>query len=221
MDCSSKIQLPNELLSELANAFRFDFRWSVLRVSSSIFDHFLAKRQQKILQNVDLYLQQRNLGHLNVPLHEAVIAARALAEFHTGNFKEMYAILQSHEFPRQIQPMLQKMLTEAYDKEAEPMLGRRKIKILREYYLTCVYPCMVARNELAQETGLRIIRVARWFRNQRSRDKKAWGAKWSLLRNRRVNCVPPNASRQVRPANCVPGQLRPGPTASRANCVPK
>ncbi|KAL3087805.1 hypothetical protein niasHT_029569 [Heterodera trifolii] len=119
-----KIQLPPELFYELANAFRFDFRWSVLRVSSSIFDHFLSKRQQKIHQNVDLFFQQHISGHLNVPMHEAVLAARVLAKFQTGHYKEMYAILESsRRFSDQIQPMLQKMWMEAHYIEDEKIQG--------------------------------------------------------------------------------------------------
>ncbi|KAL3101649.1 hypothetical protein niasHT_025666 [Heterodera trifolii] len=124
MDCHPKILLPNELLSELANAFRFDFHWSVLRVSSSVFDHFFAKRQQKIIQNVHLYFKQHFFSHLNVPMHEAVVAARVLTKFQMGNFNEMYAILESsRRFSDQIQPMLQKMWMEAHYIETEQIQG--------------------------------------------------------------------------------------------------
>ncbi|KAL3074776.1 hypothetical protein niasHS_014221 [Heterodera schachtii] len=146
MDCSSKIQLPPELLSELANAFRFDFRWSVLRVSCSIFDHFLAKRQQKILKIVDLKVQQIinmhggldnirqklanfqnqiSLSMSNVPIHEAVVAAHVLISVDTGNFNELYAFLESHKFVRQIHPKLQKIWWDVHFLEAEQTLGAR------------------------------------------------------------------------------------------------
>ncbi|KAL3074796.1 hypothetical protein niasHS_014241 [Heterodera schachtii] len=49
MDCPRKIQLPPELLSELANAIRYDDRWIGLRVSFS-FDYFLVKNLAKIRQ---------------------------------------------------------------------------------------------------------------------------------------------------------------------------
>ncbi|KAL3099167.1 hypothetical protein niasHT_025668 [Heterodera trifolii] len=116
MDCSSKIQLPNELLSELANSFRFNFRWSVFRVSSSVFNYFLDKRQQKILQNIDLKLQkivksyEKREGFSSVEkmcnvinkiiasvvrnVAEAVLGARALISLHTSNSDQLYLILE-------------------------------------------------------------------------------------------------------------------------------
>ncbi|KAL3074782.1 hypothetical protein niasHS_014227 [Heterodera schachtii] len=116
MDCSSKIPLPNELLSELANAFRFNYRWSVLRLSSSVFDHFLAKRQQQILQNVDLKLQKivksyeqregfSSVEKMSIVINkiiasvvrnvaEAVLGARALISLHTSNSDQLYLILE-------------------------------------------------------------------------------------------------------------------------------
>ncbi|KAL3087811.1 hypothetical protein niasHT_029575 [Heterodera trifolii] len=152
-----KIQLPPELLSELANAFHFDFRWSVLRVSSSIFDHFLAKRQQKILQNVELKFQQLHEQHggsdkigqdlanfqnkislpmSNVPIHEAVVAAHALISVHTGNFNHLYAFLESHKFVRQIHPKLQKIWWYAHFLEAE----KSELSPLEKYKVREKYP---------------------------------------------------------------------------------
>ncbi|KAL3078585.1 hypothetical protein niasHT_035068 [Heterodera trifolii] len=56
-------------------------------------------------------------------MHEAIVAARVLTKFQMGNFNEMYAIFENHEFSRQIQPMLQKMWTEAHYMEAEQIRG--------------------------------------------------------------------------------------------------
>ncbi|KAL3087818.1 hypothetical protein niasHT_029582 [Heterodera trifolii] len=227
MDCSSKIQLPPELLSELANAFRFDLRWSVLRVSSSIFDHFLAKRQQKILQNVDLKLQQAlnshgqhveldNFGqHLanfqnkmslpmsNVPIHEAVLAARVLISVHTGNFNELYAFLEGQKFPRQIHPKLQKIWWDVHFLEAEQTLGAspltpiQKYKVrekhplpatiwekngvfkenemilINEYFTRTQYIAVSQKLLLALVTGLSMTLIASWFKNLRLKQKKA------------------------------------------------
>ncbi|KAL3074795.1 hypothetical protein niasHS_014240 [Heterodera schachtii] len=52
MDCPRRIQLPLELLSELAKAIRYDDRWIGLRVSFS-FDYFLVKNLAKIRQKKD------------------------------------------------------------------------------------------------------------------------------------------------------------------------
>ncbi|KAL3074794.1 hypothetical protein niasHS_014239 [Heterodera schachtii] len=53
-----RFQLPTELIAELVNAFPFDFRWSVLRNSSSVLFHFLVKRERAFLQNVDVRIRQ-------------------------------------------------------------------------------------------------------------------------------------------------------------------
>ncbi|KAL3074774.1 hypothetical protein niasHS_014219 [Heterodera schachtii] len=153
----AKIQLPNELLSELANAFRFDFRWSVLRVSSSIFDHFLAKRQQKILQNVHLYFQQHggsdnvvkhfanfqnkmSLPMSNVPIHEAVLAARVLISADTGNFNELFAFLESHKFALKIHSKLQQIWWDAHFFEAKKTLGKSLLSPLERYKVREEHP---------------------------------------------------------------------------------
>ncbi|KAL3087813.1 hypothetical protein niasHT_029577 [Heterodera trifolii] len=159
-----RFQLPPELLSELANAFRFDFRWSVLRVSSSIFDHFLAKRQQKILQNIDLYFQQalnsrrqyekpKNVGqHLanfrnkifltmsNVSIHEAVLTARVLFSIHTGNFNELYAFLEGQKFAQQIHSKLQKIWWDVHFLETEKTLGKSELSPLEMYKVRVEHP---------------------------------------------------------------------------------
>ncbi|KAL3095743.1 hypothetical protein niasHT_025599 [Heterodera trifolii] len=218
-------QLPPELLSELANAFCFDFRWSVLRVSSSIFDHFLAKRQQKILQNIELKFQQLHEQHggsdkdnvgqklanfqnkislpiSNVPIHEAVLAARVLSSVHTGNFNHLYAFLESHKFVRQIHPKLQKIWWDVHFLEAEkselsplekykvrekyplpPTIrdGQRKngffsentMALLNEQFIKKNYLSQDERWHLAEATGLSTAQIGNWLKNQRMKEKKA------------------------------------------------
>ncbi|KAL3074779.1 hypothetical protein niasHS_014224 [Heterodera schachtii] len=140
-----KIQLPPELFSELANAFRFDFRWSILRVSSSIFDHFLAKRQQKILQNIELKFQQiiksyeqregfskvgklsnflnktLELFQMNIAIPEAVLGAHALISLHTSNFNELYSILE--DGPMMGMELL-KIWNDAHYQQSEQIWGK-------------------------------------------------------------------------------------------------
>ncbi|KAL3078583.1 hypothetical protein niasHT_035066 [Heterodera trifolii] len=116
MDCPTKIQLASQFISELANSFRFNFRWSVFRVSSSVFNYFLDKRQQKILQTIDLKLQkivksyeQREdfssvekmctvinqiIASVVRNVAEAVLGARALISLHTSNSDQLYLILE-------------------------------------------------------------------------------------------------------------------------------
>ncbi|KAL3087819.1 hypothetical protein niasHT_029583 [Heterodera trifolii] len=157
-------QLPPELLSELANAFCFDFRWSILRVSSSLFDHFLAKRQQKILQNVDLYFQQalnsrrqheksknvvKHLANFqnkisltvsNISIHEAVLTARVLFSIHTGNFNELYVFLEGQKFTRQMHPKLQKIWWDVHFLAAEKTLEKSELSPLEMYKVRVEHP---------------------------------------------------------------------------------
>ncbi|KAL3085904.1 hypothetical protein niasHT_034134 [Heterodera trifolii] len=136
-----RFQLPTELIAELVNAFPFDFRWSVLRNSSSILFHFLVKRERAFLQNVDVRIRQllnsyQQLGRWDnneialpmlrdVPIHEAALGARALNSFHTGNVEELFAILEGHKFgSEQIQPVLHLLWWQTHYTEAEQIRGR-------------------------------------------------------------------------------------------------
>ncbi|XP_022705296.1 homeobox protein SIX6-like [Varroa jacobsoni] len=55
---------------------------------------------------------------------EAVLRARALVAFHAGNFRELYAILESHRFTKSSHAKLQAMWLEAHYQEAEKLRGR-------------------------------------------------------------------------------------------------
>ncbi|KAL3122011.1 hypothetical protein niasHT_004133 [Heterodera trifolii] len=55
-----KRKLPPELLSELASALPFDFRWATTRVSSS-FDYFVKKRQKKWIWTEFIRMNQRHV----------------------------------------------------------------------------------------------------------------------------------------------------------------
>mgnify|MGYP001598094098 CR=1 FL=1 len=55
---------------------------------------------------------------------EAVLRARALVAFHAGNFRELYALLESHKFSKDSHAKLQAMWLEAHYQEAERLRGR-------------------------------------------------------------------------------------------------
>ncbi|XP_045585689.1 homeobox protein SIX3 [Procambarus clarkii] len=56
--------------------------------------------------------------------HEAVLRARALVSFHVGNFRELYAIMESHRFSKSSHARLQALWLEAHYQEAERLRGR-------------------------------------------------------------------------------------------------
>ncbi|KAK3094180.1 hypothetical protein FSP39_025097 [Pinctada imbricata] len=56
--------------------------------------------------------------------HESVLRARALVAFHTGNFRDLYHILEHHKFTKESHAKLQAMWLEAHYQEAEKLRGR-------------------------------------------------------------------------------------------------
>lgn len=56
--------------------------------------------------------------------NEAVLRARALVSFHTGNFRDLYHILEAHRFTKDSHGKLQAMWLEAHYQEAEKLRGR-------------------------------------------------------------------------------------------------
>ncbi|XP_022913213.1 homeobox protein SIX3 [Onthophagus taurus] len=63
-----------------------------------------------------------NITELNKS--EAVLRARAIVSFHSGNFRELYNILESHKFTKSSHGKLQAMWLEAHYQEAEKLRGR-------------------------------------------------------------------------------------------------
>ena len=63
-----------------------------------------------------------NIGELNK--NEAVLRARAIVSFHSGNFRDMYTILEHHKFTKESHGKLQAMWLEAHYQEAEKLRGR-------------------------------------------------------------------------------------------------
>lgn len=56
--------------------------------------------------------------------HESVLRAKAVVAFHQGTYRELYAILESHNFDPKYHPELQQMWFKAHYKEAEKIRGR-------------------------------------------------------------------------------------------------
>ncbi|XP_046887781.1 homeobox protein SIX3b [Hypomesus transpacificus] len=56
--------------------------------------------------------------------HESVQRARAVVAYHTGSFRELYHILETHRFTRVSHGKLQAMWLEAHYREAEKLRGR-------------------------------------------------------------------------------------------------
>lgn len=63
-----------------------------------------------------------NIGEL--AKSESVLRARAIVAFHSGNFRELYHITESHKFGKDSHAKLQAMWLEAHYQEAEKLRGR-------------------------------------------------------------------------------------------------
>ncbi|XP_044762185.1 homeobox protein SIX3 [Coccinella septempunctata] len=63
-----------------------------------------------------------NISELNK--NEAVLRAKAIVSFHSGNFRELYNILETHKFTKSSHGKLQAMWLEAHYQEAEKLRGR-------------------------------------------------------------------------------------------------
>lgn len=56
--------------------------------------------------------------------NESVLKAKAVVAFHRGNFRELYKILESHQFSPHNHPKLQQLWLKAHYIEAEKLRGR-------------------------------------------------------------------------------------------------
>ena len=70
---------------------------------------------------------------------EAVLKARATVAFHRGNFRELYAIMESHNFDPTNHAMLQQMWYKAHYMEAQKIRGR-PLGAVDKYRLRRKYP---------------------------------------------------------------------------------
>ncbi|KAG7252891.1 hypothetical protein CRUP_000026, partial [Coryphaenoides rupestris] len=56
--------------------------------------------------------------------NESVLRARAIVAYHSGNFRELYHILENHKFTKDSHTKLQALWLEAHYQEAEKLRGR-------------------------------------------------------------------------------------------------
>ncbi|XP_023216315.1 homeobox protein SIX6-like [Centruroides vittatus] len=71
--------------------------------------------------------------------NQSVLRAQAAVAFHRGNYKELYAILESHNFEPQYHTELQQMWYKAHYREAEKIRGR-PLGAVDKYRLRRKYP---------------------------------------------------------------------------------
>uniref|UniRef100_A0A3Q3J4P2 Sine oculis homeobox homolog 1a n=1 Tax=Monopterus albus TaxID=43700 RepID=A0A3Q3J4P2_MONAL len=114
--------------------------------------------------------------------NESVLKAKAVVAFHRGNFRELYKILESHQFSPHNHPKLQQLWLKAkfplprtiWDGEETSYCFKEKSRgVLREWYTHNPYPSPREKRELAEATGLTTTQVSNWFKNRRQRDRAA------------------------------------------------
>uniref|UniRef100_A0A1I8F2G7 Homeobox domain-containing protein n=3 Tax=Macrostomum lignano TaxID=282301 RepID=A0A1I8F2G7_9PLAT len=133
-------------------------------------------------------LSAADLLHRN----ESVLTAKAYLASHRENYKELYRILESHNFSPRLHPQLQALWLNAHYREEEKVKGRplgavakyretsycfkeKSRQVLREWYAHNPYPSPREKKELAEETGLTTTQVSTGSRTRRQRDRAADG----------------------------------------------
>jgi len=98
--------------------------------------NFTAQQVAQVCETLEESGDIERLGRFlwSLPVHpsacealnksEAVLRARSLVAFHTGNFKELYHIIESHKFTKESHVKLQAIWLEAHYQEAERLRGR-------------------------------------------------------------------------------------------------
>jgi len=98
--------------------------------------NFSAQQVSQVCETLEESGDIERLGRFlwSLPVHpsacealnkcEAVLRARSLVAFHTGNFKELYHIIESHKFTKESHVKLQAIWLEAHYQEAERLRGR-------------------------------------------------------------------------------------------------
>ncbi|KFW89035.1 Homeobox protein SIX3, partial [Manacus vitellinus] len=92
--------------------------------------------------------------------HESILRARAVVAFHTGNFRDLYHILENHKFTKESHGKLQAMWLAAHYQEAEKLRGR-PLGPVDKYRVRKKFPLP------------RTIWDGNWFKNRRQRDRAA------------------------------------------------
>ncbi|XP_018646378.1 six/sine homebox transcription factors,putative [Schistosoma mansoni] len=128
---------PNKPLKN--NKQETDFKSSSDLKNESLQTSSLPFSSQEIIRVCQTFEEAGDIEHLSrflwsLPLNpnlwevlnksEVILRARALAAFHTRNFRELYAILERHTFSKSSHVKLQALWLEAHYQEAENLRGR-------------------------------------------------------------------------------------------------
>ncbi|KAJ8359706.1 hypothetical protein SKAU_G00162310 [Synaphobranchus kaupii] len=136
--------------------------------------------------------------------HESILRARAVVAFHTGNFRDLYHILENHKFTKDSHGKLQAMWLEAHYQEAEKLRGRPLGPVDKT-----PYPNPSKKRELAQATGLTPTQVGNWFKNRRQRDRAA------AAKNRlQHQAIGQNGMRSLSESGCTPHSSAESPSTA-------
>ena len=113
--------LPNPMLSAAASFPMLNFSVTqVAAVCETLEESGDIERLARFLWS--LPVAHPNIGELSKS--ESVLRARAIVAFHSGNFRELYHILETHKFTKDSHAKLQAMWLEAHYQEAEKLRGR-------------------------------------------------------------------------------------------------
>ncbi|CAG7819730.1 unnamed protein product [Allacma fusca] len=113
--------LPNHMLSVAAAFPTLNFSVTqVATVCETLEESGDIERLARFLWS--LPVAHPNIGELSKS--ESVLRARAIVAFHSGNFRELYHILETHKFTKDSHAKLQAMWLEAHYQEAEKLRGR-------------------------------------------------------------------------------------------------
>lgn len=116
MQQHSQRQQPMQQLPHLFNFTPIQ----VARVCETLEESGDIERLARFLWSLPVNPQAREV----LSEHESVLRARCLVSFHSGDFKELYRILESHKFTKNSHGKLQAIWLEAHYQEAERLRGR-------------------------------------------------------------------------------------------------
>ncbi|KAL1237202.1 Homeobox protein six1b [Trichinella pseudospiralis] len=109
--------VPNPTMTNIAQASSFGFtQEQVACVCEVLQQSGNVQRLARFLWSLPVCEELHN--------NETVLRAKALVAFHNGNFKEMYQVLESHQFSPENHPKLQALWLKAHYIEAEKLRGR-------------------------------------------------------------------------------------------------
>uniref|UniRef100_A0A182JBX3 SIX1_SD domain-containing protein n=1 Tax=Anopheles atroparvus TaxID=41427 RepID=A0A182JBX3_ANOAO len=103
-------------------------------------------------------------------LHESVLKAKAVVAFHRGNFKELYRLLEHHQYSPHNHAKLQALWLKAHYVEAEKLRGR-PLGAVGKYRVRRKFP--LPRTIWDGEETSYCFKVSNWFKNRRQRDRAA------------------------------------------------